>query len=105
MFSGKKQPVSLLTQTLAPQVFLETTRVIRYTVEMVCANFPFRHTEYSKFLEKEMATLSSIFTWKIPRTEELGGLYSPWSCKKSDRTGHTQQILKIYLSKGRVLIR
>ena len=52
-----------------------------------------------------MATLSSIFTWIIPRTEELGGLYSPRSCKKSDRTGHTQKILKIYLFKGRVLIK
>ena len=93
MFSGEKQPVSFTTQRLAPQLFLETTSVIRYTVEMVYANFPFRHTEYKKFLEKEMATLSSIFTWKIPRPEELGGLYSPRSCKKSDRTGHTHKIL------------
>ena len=27
-------------------------------------------------LEKEMATHSSIFAWKIPRTEEPGGLQS-----------------------------
>ena len=27
-------------------------------------------------LEKEMATHSSILAWKIPRTEELGGLQS-----------------------------
>ena len=27
-------------------------------------------------LEKEMATHSSILAWKIPRTEEPGGLYS-----------------------------
>ena len=27
-------------------------------------------------LEKEMATCSSIFAWKIPRTEEPGGLQS-----------------------------
>ena len=25
-------------------------------------------------LEKEMATLSSIFSWEIPRTQEPGGL-------------------------------
>ena len=28
-------------------------------------------------LEKEMATHSSILAWKIPSTEEPGGLYSP----------------------------
>ena len=33
--------------------------------------------EYS--LEKEMATHSSILAWKIPRTEEPGGLQSMWS--------------------------
>ena len=27
-------------------------------------------------LEKEMATLSSILAWRIPRTEEPGGLQS-----------------------------
>ena len=27
-------------------------------------------------LEKEMATHSSIFAWKLPWTEEPGGLYS-----------------------------
>ena len=27
-------------------------------------------------LEKEMTTHSNILTWKIPRTEELGGLQS-----------------------------
>jgi len=29
-------------------------------------------------LEKRMATHSSILTWRIPWTEELGGLYSPY---------------------------
>ena len=29
-------------------------------------------------LEKEMATHSSILAWRIPWTEEPGGLYSPW---------------------------
>ena len=29
-------------------------------------------------LEKEMAIHSSILAWKIPWTEEPGGLYSPW---------------------------
>ena len=37
-------------------------------------------------LEKEMATHSSTLAWKTPRTEEPGGLYSPWGCKESDVT-------------------
>ena len=36
-------------------------------------------------LEKEMATHSSTFAWKIPWMEELVG-YSPWVCKESDTT-------------------
>ena len=35
-------------------------------------------------LEKEMATHSSILAWRIPRTEELGGLQS----MGSQRVGH-----------------
>ena len=37
-------------------------------------------------LEKEMATHSSIRAWKIPWTEEAGGLHSPWARKESDTT-------------------
>ena len=37
-------------------------------------------------LEKGMATHSSILAWRIPWTEEPGGLYSPWSCKELDMT-------------------
>ena len=36
-------------------------------------------------LEEGMATLSSI-AWRIPRTEEPGGLHSPWGRKESDTT-------------------
>ena len=36
-------------------------------------------------LDKEMATHSSIFAWEISRTKKLGGLHSPWDCK---RVGH-----------------
>ena len=39
--------------------------------------------------EKGMATHSSILAWIIPRTEEPGGLYGPWSCKES---GMTEQL-------------
>ena len=34
-------------------------------------------------LEKEMAAHSSTLAWKIPWTEEPGGLYSPWGHKES----------------------
>ena len=36
-------------------------------------------------LEEGMATHSSILAWRIPRTEEPGGL-QPWGCKESDTT-------------------
>ena len=36
-------------------------------------------------LEKQMATHSSIFAWRIPRTEEPGGLWS-MGHKESDMT-------------------
>ena len=39
-----------------------------------------------------MAICSSILAWRIPWTEELGRLYSPWGCKESDMTEHTIQI-------------
>ena len=38
-------------------------------------------------LEEEMATRSSILTWKIPLTVGLVG-YSPWGRKELDTTEH-----------------
>ena len=37
-------------------------------------------------LEKEMATHFSILAWRIPWTEEPGGLYSPRGRKEPDTT-------------------
>ena len=37
-------------------------------------------------LEKDMATHSSILTWRILWTEEPDGLYSPWGHKESETT-------------------
>ena len=37
-------------------------------------------------LEKEMATHSSILAWRIPWTEEPGGLHSPWGRKELGMT-------------------
>ena len=33
-----------------------------------------------------MAAHFSILAWRIPKTEEPGGLYSPWDRKESDMT-------------------
>ena len=37
-------------------------------------------------LEKGITTCSSVLAWRIPWTEEPGGLYSPWGCKEPDLT-------------------
>ena len=37
-----------------------------------------------------MATHSSTVAWRIPWTEEPGGLHSPWGCKDLDVTEATQ---------------
>ena len=42
-------------------------------------------------LEKEMATLPSILAWEIPWTEEPGGSYSPWGCKRVGYNSTTKQ--------------
>ena len=45
-----------------------------------------------------MATHSSILVWRIPQTEEPGGLHSPQGRKESDTTEATQQACGNYLS-------
>ena len=41
---------------------------------------------WEDLLEKGMASHSSILAWRIPRTEEPGKLFSPWSHKESYTT-------------------
>ena len=42
-------------------------------------------------LEKETATHFSTLVWRMPRTEEPGGLtVSSWGCKESDTTEVTE---------------
>ena len=36
--------------------------------------------------EEGMAAYSSILAWRIPWTEEPGGLYSPWGHRELDTT-------------------
>ena len=37
-------------------------------------------------LEKGMATHLNILAWRIPWSEEPGGLYSPWGFRESNMT-------------------
>ena len=37
-------------------------------------------------LKEEMATHSTLLAWRVPWTEEPGGLHSLWGRKESDRT-------------------
>ena len=46
-------------------------------------------------LEKGMATLFSILAWKIPWTEEAGGLQS-WGGKGSGMTVHTHAFVFVF---------
>ena len=46
----------------------------------------FRSLDWEDPLEQEVSTHSSILAWKIPGTEEPGGLHSPWGHKESDVT-------------------
>ena len=48
-----------------------------------------RSTGWEDPLKEGMAAHSSILAWRILRTEEPGGLYSPWSCKEWDTTEAT----------------
>ena len=52
-------------------------------------------------LEKEMATHSSILAWRIPWTEELGGLQS--TGRKESGTTERLHVLSFFLRFGRPL--
>ena len=49
----------------------------------------FTFTFHFHTLEKEMATHSSVLAWRIPGTEEPGGLWGLWGCTESDTTEMT----------------
>ena len=48
-------------------------------------NLPTKQETWVRSLEKEMAAQSSILAWRIPCTEEPGGLQST-GCKEWDTT-------------------
>ena len=48
-----------------------------------------------------MATHSKILAWRIPWTEELGGLYSPWCHKELDTTFTFNTLLMYKISDPR----
>ena len=49
-----------------------------------------------RYLEKEMATHSSTLAWRIPWTEEPGGLHSPWDHKSQSYLAIKQQGVGIH---------
>ena len=53
-------------------------------------------------LEKGMGTHSSIFAWRIPRTEETSKLYSPQGRKEFDTT--EQQTLSDFKKETTILL-
>ena len=53
------------------------------TKHQLCLFKMVRSLGWEDSLEKEMATHSSILAWKIPCTEEPGGLQSMWSQRVS----------------------
>ena len=55
-------------------------------------------------LEEEMATHSSILAWRIPWTEEPGGLYSSWIHKELDRTAGLTFTLLAYKALARLTL-
>ena len=61
--------------------------LITQVLPISCESFDANYDVY-KLLEDSMANHSSIFAWRIPRTEEPGG-YSPWDHKESDMTEET----------------
>ena len=52
-------------------------------------------------LEKEMATLSTILAWKIPWTEEPGGLHSMEFQKSWTRLSNFHSLIPVYLVQNR----
>ena len=48
-------------------------------------------------LEKGMATNISIPAWRVPWTEEPGGMPSTWDCKELDMTEATEHDTQLFL--------
>ena len=71
--------------------------IMRFPGGSVVNNLPAKQETQVQFLvwkdplEKEMLTHSSILAWDIPWTEETGGLYSSWGCKRVEQNLVTKQ--------------
>ena len=71
----------MTAQEFWPSLYTQTMREVSHIAQLV-KNLPAVQETWVRFLgpkyplEKEMATYSSILAWKIPRTEEPGGLQS-----------------------------
>ena len=86
--SGETGPSSILK----PQSLFLTRESLLCFTRAVLLGLSLHQAHKSVFLLKGPSYLiasafSSILAWRIPWTEEPGGLYSPWGCKESDMTG------------------
>ena len=76
---------SLYAKSVVPSAYLRLLIFLLAILTPACASSsPAFCMMYSEYLEKEMATHSSILAWKIPWTEELGRAWS----MGSQRVGH-----------------
>ena len=67
------------------------TNIFQHPASLIVASIVVLHCDLNLYflvinVEKEMATHSSILAWRIPWTEEPGGLHCPWGHKQSDMT-------------------
>ena len=54
-----------------------------------CRRQQVRSLDWEDPLEEGVTIHSCVLAWRIPWTEEPGGLYSPWGCKELDMTEAT----------------
>ena len=87
-------PTAAVVQSLSHMQLFEaswTAGHLKYLMAQSAKNLPAKQVTQVQSLGqedplgKEMATHSCILVWKIPWTEEPGGLHSPWGHK---RVGH-----------------
>ena len=88
----KHQLVCLIDSIVTKQLGTPSTNKVGLSVAQMVKNLPVVQETWVQSLvwedplERGMATHSTVLAWRIPWTEEPGGLYSPWGLKESDMT-------------------
>ena len=81
------------TEGMEDQIYRTAFNYLPLMTQWVKNLLPIKETQemqvrslgWDKLLKQEMATHSTILVWKIPCTEEPGGLHSPWGHKSWTR--------------------